>query len=371
VLIRRDDRRAPSAAFCRRRLRCLNLLAVILPAVTWGCARAEPAGRWEGVRTALERSVRELRGSDPAASEQVGSLVAEAERITATERAALPWARHPGRVESAWARAVETARSRLAAVRGEKAVRLRRLEAALDEAAAIVVAARSRRGRSGMARHEAALLAAAEFRLGAARRLAATGDLKAALGQAEAARQYGVELEATWEAVHERFSNPELLRRWRHQAADTVAQSRRTGSPAVVIDKLNRRLVVYRSGAEIANFEVELGSGGLEPKRYAGDRATPEGRYRITRMKSGNATRYHLALLIDYPSAEDRRRYERGVETGEIPRGVGPGGLIEIHGGGGSGRDWTDGCVALRDTDMDHLFPMVRVGTPVTIVGAL
>jgi lipoprotein-anchoring transpeptidase ErfK/SrfK len=54
-----------------------------------------------------------------------------------------------------------------------------------------------------------------------------------------------------------------------------------------------------------------------------------------------------------------------------VPDGTGPGSLIEIHGHGGTGRDWTDGCVALSNEDMDQLFSRVRVGTPVTIVGTL
>jgi hypothetical protein len=54
---------------------------------------------------------------------------------------------------------------------------------------------------------------------------------------------------------------------------------------------------------------------------------------------------------------------------GEIPTGVGPGSLIEIHGEGGRQQDWTKGCVAVSNDHMDQLFPRVRVGTPVTIVG--
>jgi len=52
-----------------------------------------------------------------------------------------------------------------------------------------------------------------------------------------------------------------------------------------------------------------------------------------------------------------------------IPRGASMGGLIEIHGNGGRGKDWTKGCVALRNSDMDDLFRRTSVGTPVTIVG--
>jgi murein L,D-transpeptidase YafK len=121
----------------------------------------------------------------------------------------------------------------------------------------------------------------------------------------------------------------------------------------------------------VARFEAELGSNGLERKRHAGDRATPEGRYLVAAKKASGATKYHLALLLDYPNADDRRRYQQGVANGSIGRSTGIGSLIEIHGGGGSGKDWTDGCVALTDEDMDRLYPQVVVGTPVTIVGTL
>jgi L,D-peptidoglycan transpeptidase YkuD (ErfK/YbiS/YcfS/YnhG family) len=52
-----------------------------------------------------------------------------------------------------------------------------------------------------------------------------------------------------------------------------------------------------------------------------------------------------------------------------VPANAGIGSLIEIHGEGGQGRDWTDGCVALSNSDMDRVFSHARVGTPVTIVG--
>ncbi len=118
-------------------------------------------------------------------------------------------------------------------------------------------------------------------------------------------------------------------------------------------------------------FAAELGGNGLERKLHTGDRATPEGRYKVTVKKAGGATKYYLALLIDYPNAADLRRYRAAEAGGDVRRGTGAGSLIEIHGHGGSGRDWTDGCVALTNEDMDRLYPKVRVGTPVTIVGTL
>ena len=101
-----------------------------------------------------------------------------------------------------------------------------------------------------------------------------------------------------------------------------------------------------------------------------GDKATPEGKYHITKKKSRPQTKYHKALLINYPNDDDKARYNAGVKKGSIPkRGIGN--LIEIHGDGGKGRNWTAGCVALTDNDIDKVYELVGVGTPVTIVGSL
>jgi hypothetical protein len=73
--------------------------------------------------------------------------------------------------------------------------------------------------------------------------------------------------------------------------------------------------------------------------------------------------------LLDYPNATDRSRWERERRAGRVPPGAGPGSLIEIHGHGGRGIDWTDGCVALADPQMDRLFDLVPARAAVTIVG--
>jgi hypothetical protein len=73
--------------------------------------------------------------------------------------------------------------------------------------------------------------------------------------------------------------------------------------------------------------------------------------------------------MLDYPNERDKERFRKAVQRGEIARGASIGGLIEIHGEGGRGGDWTDGCVALTNNEMDDLFDRVSVGTLVTIVG--
>ena len=147
--------------------------------------------------------------------------------------------------------------------------------------------------------------------------------------------------------------------------------SRTHSSVSLVVDKFARKCIVYKSGKKIREFDVELGINWLGDKVQKGDKATPEGKYSITVKKSGRNTIYYKALLINFPNAEDRRRFNQQKSAGNIARNAHIGSLIEIHGGGGKGIDWTDGCVALTNRDMDNLYALCSVGTPVAIVGSL
>lgn len=364
----------PPAAATRRRCPFIHSgsLAVIALLVVTACSVHQPdPAEWDGVREALERAVREVRLVDAAEAQEIERLIGAAERVSAAERASPPWRRDPGRAATAWNRAAFKARKSVASVRALRTSQQHRLELLLASAEPRIAAAATRIGRSGMRGRESGQVAAARTHLATARRLAARQEYAAALGHAERALTLATELDASWLRNRERFSDPALLTLWRDQAQATIDESRRTGTPAIIIDKLRRRLVLYRAGHAVSRFEAEFGSAGLERKLHSGDRATPEGRYRISVKKSGGATKYHLALLIDYPNSEDQRRYRQAIIEGAILQSTGIGGLIEIHGGGGTGRDWTDGCVALSNDDMNRLFPEVRVGTPVTIVGTL
>ena len=163
-------------------------------------------------------------------------------------------------------------------------------------------------------------------------------------------------------------SHPDLSS-WRKWVEDAVHKGRGQGEVAFVVDKLRRRMTVYRQGKAAQTYSVDLGLGGMERKLRAGDDATPEGLYQIQEIRGPGQTRYYRAFLLDYPNAQDRRRFEEARRKGLIPRGADPGGLIEIHGEGGRDRDWTKGCVALTNREMDELARMVKVGTPVAIVG--
>lgn len=158
---------------------------------------------------------------------------------------------------------------------------------------------------------------------------------------------------------------------WQRWQAETVAWSAQRRAPAIVVDKVAHRLYLYVNGRLQQTYDVDLGPSWLGPKRHEGDLSTPEGRYRVTRKRDRGATSYFLALEIDYPNDEDRRRFREARAQGVLPPDARIGGRIEIHGEGGRGVNWTRGCVALHNADMKALFDATRVGTPVTIVGAL
>jgi murein L,D-transpeptidase YafK len=116
---------------------------------------------------------------------------------------------------------------------------------------------------------------------------------------------------------------------------------------------------------------VELGKNWIGAKLYKGDKATPEGLYHVTKKLHGQKTKYYKALMINYPNEADKNRFASEKKRGTLSKRAQIGGLIEIHGGGGRGVNWTEGCIALRDSEMDIVYREIAEGTPVTIVGSL
>jgi len=158
--------------------------------------------------------------------------------------------------------------------------------------------------------------------------------------------------------------------RWKSLANDAIAASK-SGSKVILVDKVAHVLYVYQSGKVIRSYDVEFGPNWMAHKEHAGDKATPEGNYHITRKKDGGSTTYYKAFLIDYPNAEDRAHFAQKKKKGLISRRTGIGNLIEIHGHGGRGFDWTSGCIGMRDRDIDDLYRIISSGTRVTIVGSI
>lgn len=166
-----------------------------------------------------------------------------------------------------------------------------------------------------------------------------------------------------------RYTSHPDLPSWRRWVEEAIRQSQTNGDVAFVVDKLRRRMTVYRSGRKEKTYSVDIGLGGMDRKLRSGDDATPEGLYRIQEIRGPGQSRYYRAFLLDYPNEQDKRRFETARRNGWIPKGAHPGGLIEIHGEGGRDQDWTKGCVALTNAEMDEISRWVKIGTIVAIVG--
>lgn len=217
---------------------------------------------------------------------------------------------------------------------------------------------------------EQAALRTARIRLGEAESLHAIEDHVKARARAEAAER---EAERAGERVSDRaarYTDGALLAQWRTWKRETIAWSARHRAPAIVVNKDQNLVTLYDRGRLVRTYRGDMGMNHFERKLSAGDNATPEGRYRIVTKKDRGQSIYHRALEIDYPNAADRERFQEARKSGRLSARSRPGSLIEIHGEGGRGRDWTNGCVALANPEMDDLFRRVAVGTPVTIIGA-
>lgn len=252
--------------------------------------------------------------------------------------------------------------------RGEGAGRAQ-AERALAEVAGILELMDEVETRGALPRSGRAELSAARMGFVEASALLGSGAYAEARARAQEVRAHAREAaDAAGEAVL-RFSDEDRVRTWQRWIDETVAWSRKNEAVAIVVVKERHVLEVYRAGRRISSFPADMGSNNLAQKYRQGDQATPEGRFRVRQIKDKARTRYYRALLLDYPTQEDLKRIQAAKEAGIIPAGAGPGALIEIHGLGGRGENWTNGCVAVTNAHMDELFRLVRVGTPVTIVG--
>lgn len=155
-------------------------------------------------------------------------------------------------------------------------------------------------------------------------------------------------------------------------AAHTISRRNFEPLPAnvkadrILIEKSGHRLSLFAEDTLLKTYRIALGRGGLDAKQREGDALTPEGRYTISSRNDNSA--YHLSLKISYPDPDDIERAQKA--------GVPPGSDIMIHGlRNGLGwlgpfhhlLDWTQGCVAVTNDEMDELWRAVPVGTPVEI----
>ena len=217
------------------------------------------------------------------------------------------------------------------------------------------------------ARGARASLAKAEVNLNEVRTLYDAGQYVAAEEKLDVSEGHLTHAENVITPVLGRYRDTYQLARWKKWASETIEASRAEGHHALLIIKAERKLLLYRDGLLLQTYPIGLGQSGLLDKRRAKDNATPEGKYRITGRNP--SSRYHKALLINYPNEEDRREFLRAKKNGLLHETARIGGSIEIHGGGSEGI--TYGCISLDNKQMEDLYRRVDVGTPVTIVGAL
>jgi murein L,D-transpeptidase YafK len=134
----------------------------------------------------------------------------------------------------------------------------------------------------------------------------------------------------------------------------------------IVVLKKDRTLQLFHADKMLRSYKVSLGGEPRGPKTCQGDHRTPEGQYTVDARNAGS--KFHRSLHISYPNADDRRRAASAHCS--------PGGDIMIHGlpnGYGSIgaahrlKDWTDGCVAVTDQEIEEIWKLVPNGTPVDI----
>lgn len=201
-----------------------------------------------------------------------------------------------------------------------------------------------------------------------AERLASENQVEAALTLILRARASFQKYAERGDSLFARFEDPGLRRKWEQQVQDLVQWSRKNGRRAILVDKLAHRCVLIRKGEIETSYRVSLGRSWYLQKTRERDASTPEGQYKVTRMNP--SSKYGLALLLNYPTAADHANLRTLKRNGSVPAGTRIGGNIEIHGGGTRSTDWTDGCIALEDDDMRHLYQRAYAGMPVTIVGS-
>jgi len=129
----------------------------------------------------------------------------------------------------------------------------------------------------------------------------------------------------------------------------------------IVVLKEKRRLMLMHDNRILSRHKIDLGFAPVGHKRWEGDGRTPEGRYFVNRRNPNS--RFHLSLGLSYPNAGD-------VAAAHAD-GKDPGGDSFIHGRGDRSRksrtDWTEGCIAISNREMELIYARVRNGTPVDI----
>ena len=144
------------------------------------------------------------------------------------------------------------------------------------------------------------------------------------------------------------------------------------GKPYIIIDKSDYELRVYDDNGWYATYPVVFGSKSLDDKMTEGDRKTPEGVYKIASKRPHE--KWDKMMLIDYPTRADYEKFNQRKARGLVSKTAKIGGGIGIHGTWQRDdmavdffQNWTNGCISLKNEEVDELYAIIPVGTPVTI----
>ena len=144
------------------------------------------------------------------------------------------------------------------------------------------------------------------------------------------------------------------------------------GAVSIVIDKSEYELSVYDDKGWYATYPVVFGNNSLSDKKMEGDKNTPEGSFRIASKRVHE--KWCRFMSIDYPTAADREKFNQRKQRGEIPANASIGGGIGIHGTWPHEdfvidryKNWTLGCISMKNEDVKEIYGFAGAGTKVTI----
>lgn len=144
------------------------------------------------------------------------------------------------------------------------------------------------------------------------------------------------------------------------------------GTIYIIIDKSDYELQVYDDKGWYATYPVVFGSSSLDDKEMEGDRKTPEGTFKVISKKTH--PKWDRFMMLDYPTKESVEKFNERKRSGQIPGNASIGGGVGIHGTWphedyqvDKFKNWTNGCVSLKNEDVEDLYNYVPVGTKVII----
>ncbi len=144
------------------------------------------------------------------------------------------------------------------------------------------------------------------------------------------------------------------------------------GTVYIIIDKSDYELHVYDDKGWYATYPVVFGSTSLDDKQMEGDKKTPEGNFKVISKKLH--AKWDRFIMLDYPTKESLEKFKERKQRGEIPKNATVGGGVGIHGTWphedyqvDKYKNWTNGCIALKNEDVEEIYAYIPVGTRVTI----